>query len=127
MSGFVTAACRSCGLTRARARRWCLTRTTGHSLLSRRLRARHLRQHEDGGRERLRWQGPSIQPPIFADVQPLLGRADRLYPWGGLGEGAGGEPGGAGARALLLRGEQDEKRASIRMSTVSGGVTTGRA
>ena len=31
MSGFVTAACRSCGLTRARARRWCLTRTTGHS------------------------------------------------------------------------------------------------
>jgi len=27
----------------------------------------------------------------------------------------------------VLRGEQGEKRASIRMSTVSGGVTKGRA
>ena len=30
-------------------------------------------------------------------------------------------------RCAVLRGEQDEKRASIRMSTVTGGVTTGRA
>jgi hypothetical protein len=34
-------------------------------------------------------------------VQPLPGRADRLHPLSGLGEGAGGEPGGIGARALL--------------------------
>jgi hypothetical protein len=34
-SGFVTAACRSCGSTRARRRRWCSTPTTGPSPCSR--------------------------------------------------------------------------------------------
>ena len=40
-------------------------------VLSRRLWARHLRQHEDGGRHRVRRQGPAVQPPLRAVVQSL--------------------------------------------------------
>ena len=42
-----------------------------------------------------------VQSPLSADVRPLPGRAGRLYAGVGLGEGAGREPGRAGARALL--------------------------
>ncbi len=42
-----------------------------------------------------------VQPPLPANVRPLPGRADRLHPGCGLGEGTGREPGWAGARALL--------------------------
>jgi hypothetical protein len=42
------------------------------------LRARHLRQHEDGSGDGLRWQGPALQSPLPADVQPLSGRASCL-------------------------------------------------
>src|SRR5262249_24411683 len=35
------------------------------------LHARHLRQHEDGDRDRVRWSRPSVQPPLSADVRPL--------------------------------------------------------
>jgi transposase len=63
--------------------------------------ARHLRQHEDGGGDRVPWQGPGLQPSLCADVQPLPGRTDRLHPGGGLGERTGREPGRSGARALL--------------------------
>ena len=65
------------------------------------LHARHLRQHEDGGRDRVHRQGPPVQPPFSADVRALPGRADRLHAGGRLGEGPGREPGRAGARALL--------------------------
>ena len=65
------------------------------------LHARHLRQHEDGGRGRVHRQGPPVQPPLSADVWALPGRADRLHAGVGLGEGAGREPGRGGARALL--------------------------
>src|SRR3954454_12423572 len=36
-----------------------------------RLRARHLRQHEDGGGDGLRRQATPLQSPLSADVQPL--------------------------------------------------------
>ena len=42
----------------------------------------------------------ALQPPLPADVQPLSGRADSVHAGLGLGEGAGREPGRAGARAL---------------------------
>ena len=60
---------------------------------------RHLRQHEDGGRERLCRQGPPVQPPLLADVRALPSRADRLHAGGGLGEGTGREPGRQHPRA----------------------------
>jgi hypothetical protein len=59
--------------------------------------ARHLRQHEDGSGDGLRWQGPALQSPLPADVQPLSGRASGLHAGVGLGEGAGREPGRVGA------------------------------
>jgi hypothetical protein len=62
-----------------------------------RLHTGHLRQHEDGGGGRLHRQGPPVQPPLPADVQPLSGRTGRLHPGVGLGEGPGREPGRAGA------------------------------
>ena len=73
----------------------------GVRLLPRRLHARHLRQHEDGGGDGLRRQGPAVQPPLPADVQPLSRRAGGLHAGVGLGEGSGREPGRTGARALL--------------------------
>jgi transposase len=63
--------------------------------------ARALRQHEDGGGDRLHRQGSPLQSPLPADVRALSRRADRLHAVGGLGEGPGGEPGRAGAGALL--------------------------
>src|SRR5262245_24113918 len=65
------------------------------------LRTRHLRQHEDGGGDSLRGQGPPLQSPLPADVQSLPGRAGRLHAGIGLGEGSGREPGWARPRALL--------------------------
>jgi transposase len=41
-------------------------------LLQRDLHARHLRQHENGGRDGVHRQGSSVQPPLFADVRALL-------------------------------------------------------
>ena len=40
-------------------------------------------------------QGPPLQSPLPADVQPLPGRAGRLHAGVGLGEGTGREPGRA--------------------------------
>src|SRR6185503_11453042 len=57
-------------------------------VLQRSLHARHLRQHEDGGGNRVHWQRPPVQPPLSADVWPLSGRANRLHAGLGLGEGA---------------------------------------
>jgi hypothetical protein len=65
------------------------------------MRARHLRQHEDGGGDGLRRQEPPLQSPLPADVQPLPGRAGGLHAGSGLGEGAGREPSRVGARAVL--------------------------
>jgi hypothetical protein len=65
------------------------------------LHPRHLRQHEDRGRDDLRRQRASLQSPLPADVQPLSGRSGRLHASVRLGEGAGREPGRAGSRALL--------------------------
>src|SRR5438309_1536704 len=65
------------------------------------LHARHLRQHEDGGRSRVHRQRPSVQPPLSADVRSLPGRAHRLHAGVELGEGPGREPGWISARALL--------------------------
>ena len=48
---------------------------------------RHLRQHEDRGRRRVRRQGAPVQPALSPDVRPLSGRTDRLHAGGGLGEG----------------------------------------
>ena len=73
----------------------------GLRLLQGRLHARHLRQHEDGGGDDLRRQGPAVQSPLPADVLALPGRAGRLHAGVGLGEGPGREPGRPGARALL--------------------------
>jgi len=70
-------------------------------LLQRSLHARHLRQHEDGRRNRVYRQRPPVQPPLSADVWPLPGRANRLHAGLGLGEGAGREPGRGGARAFF--------------------------
>src|SRR5438132_455368 len=53
------------------------------------LHARHLRQHEDGGRNRVHRQRPPVQPTLSADVRPLPGRADCLHAGFGLGEGPG--------------------------------------
>src|SRR6266481_4282362 len=50
---------------------------------------------------RIHRQGPPVQPPFSADVQPLPGRSGRLHADVRLGEGAGREPGRAGARAFL--------------------------
>jgi len=69
--------------------------------IQRGVRARHLRQHEDRGGDSLRRQEPPLQPSLPADVQPLPGRAGRLYAGVRLGERAGREPSGARARALL--------------------------
>jgi hypothetical protein len=63
------------------------------AFFKRRLHARHLRQHEDGGGHDLRRQGSRLQPALPADVRALPGRAGRLHAGGGLGEGAGREPG----------------------------------
>src|SRR5712664_4101434 len=60
-----------------------------------RLRARHLRQHEDGGGDDLRRQAAPLQSPLPADVQPLPRRSGRLHAGIGLGEGASREPGRA--------------------------------
>src|SRR5712671_1439206 len=51
------------------------------------LRARHLRQHEDGGGDDLRRQATPLQSPLPADVQPLPRRSGRLHAGIGLGEG----------------------------------------
>jgi len=51
------------------------------------LHARHLRQHEDGGRNRVHRQRPPVQPPLSADVWPLPGRAHCLHAGLGLGKG----------------------------------------
>ena len=69
----------------------------------------HLRQHEDGGRDRLHRQGPPVQPPLSADVRSLPGRADRLHAGVGLGEGSGREPGRGRARALLHAAAADHE------------------
>src|SRR5439155_16007399 len=87
MSGFVTAACCSCGSIRARRRRWCLMLTTELRPVQGRLRARHLRQYEDGGGDDLRRQAAPLQSPLPADVQPLPRRSGRLHAGVGLGEG----------------------------------------
>ena len=65
------------------------------------LQARHLRQHEDGGRDDLRRQGPRLQSPLPADVCAPSRRTRRLHAGVGLGEGASREPGRSGSRALL--------------------------
>ena len=67
----------------------------------RRLPTRHLRQHVDGGGDRLHRQEAAIQPPLSADVFALSGGADRLHAGGGLGEGPGREPGRQYPRAAL--------------------------
>ena len=74
MSGCAIAGCCSCGPIRVRPRRWCSTRTTARS------------------------------PPLFADVWPLPGRANRLHAGLGLGEGASREPGRGGASVSSHRG-----------------------
>src|SRR4051812_44055842 len=63
--------------------------------VQRRLRARHLRQHEDRGGDNLRRQATPLQSPLPADVQPLPRRSGRLHTGIGLGEGASREPGWA--------------------------------
>ena len=63
------------------------------AVLQGRCRARHLRQHEDGGRRGLRRQGAAVQSALRADDEPSSGRADGVHAGGGLGEGAGREPG----------------------------------
>ena len=75
--------------------------------------SRHLRQHEDGGGDGLRRQGPPLQSPLPADVQPLSDRSSGLHAGLGLGEGTGREPGRAGPRALLhaAAAVQDLRRA----------------
>jgi hypothetical protein len=70
-------------------------------LLQGHLHARHLRQHEDGGRRRAHWQGPPVQPPFSADVRTLPGGADGVHAVVRLGKGPGREPGRGGARALF--------------------------
>ena len=69
---------------------------TGLRLLQGRLHARHLRQHEDGGGDDLRRQGPPVQSPLPADVLAPSGRSGRLHAGLGLGEGPGREPGRPG-------------------------------
>jgi transposase len=46
-------------------------------------------------------QGPSLQSPLPADVQPLPGRPGCLYSGLRLGEGAGRKPGWAGGGAMM--------------------------
>jgi hypothetical protein len=48
MSGFVTAACCSCGSTHARRRRWCRRSRPSLRSVQEHLPARNLRQHKDG-------------------------------------------------------------------------------
>src|SRR5208337_2492278 len=74
----------------------------GLCFLGRRLRARHLRQHEDGGGRRVRRQGAQVQPPLRPDVLALPGRADGLYACGRLGEGTGREPGRSLRQRLFI-------------------------
>ena len=57
-------------------------------------------QHEDGGGDGLRRQGPPIQSPFPPDVLASPRRAGRLHA-GGVGERPSREPGRAGLRALL--------------------------
>src|SRR5262245_32128709 len=56
------------------------------------LRARHLGQHEDGGRDGLRRQGPALQSPLPADVQPPPRRSGCVHAGLGLGQGASRKP-----------------------------------
>ena len=73
----------------------------GVRLFQGRLRARRLRQHEDGGGDDLRRQGPAIQSPFPPDVLASSRRACRLHAGVGLGEGPSREPGRARARTIL--------------------------
>ena len=57
-------------------------------------RARHLRQHEDGGEHGVRGQEEGLQPPLPGDVYPPSGGAYGVHARGWLGEGAGRETGG---------------------------------
>ena len=70
-------------------------------VLQGRLRARDLRQHENGGRYGVRRQGPAIQSPLPADVLASSGRAGRLHAGFGMGERSGREPGRACPGAVL--------------------------
>ena len=65
------------------ARGW--RRSQGHGDTA--YEARHLRQHEDGGRHGVCRQGPAVQPPLCAAVQSLSGGTGGLYAGCGLGEG----------------------------------------
>lgn len=56
---------------------------------------------EDGGGGGLHRQGTALQSPLPADVQPLPGPTRRLHSGLGLGEGAGREPGRAGAGTVF--------------------------
>src|SRR5258707_8122238 len=73
----------------------------GLRLLPGRLRARHLRQHEDGGGDGLHRQGPALQSALPAGVRALSRRSLRQHAGIRLGEGPGREPSQARPRALL--------------------------
>jgi len=65
----------------------------GLRILWRGVSARHLRQHEDGGRGDLHRQGAAVQSAVPADVLASSDRAGGLQPGLRLGEGSGREPG----------------------------------
>ena len=102
MSGCATAACCSCGLIRARPRRWCSTRTIAPSLCSRGTCTRGIYYNMKTAVETV-FIGKDRQfnRRFLANVWPLPGRANGLHAGFGLGKGAGREPGRSGARALL--------------------------
>jgi transposase len=52
-----------------------------------RMPVRHLRQHEDAGRNDLRWQGPALQPSLPAAVQPPSRRPVACTPVSGWEKG----------------------------------------
>ena len=63
--------------------------------------ARHLRQHEDGGRDRVHRQRAPVQLALRTVDEPSPDRADGLHAGGGLGEGPSREPGWRCTEAVL--------------------------
>ena len=82
--------------------------------------ARHLRQHEDGGGRRSSSARSGPSTGASCRCEPLSGGADGVHAGGRLGEGAGREPGGEGAPAVLLAAaEVQELRGAQRLAARS--------
>ena len=87
--------------------------------------ARHLRQHEDGGRQGQEGQGPRRQRALRHHVRALPGRPRLLQRRQWLGEGCGREERAGQPPAHLDRCEQGEVRQLHRTQRLAGPIAAG--